>query len=119
MVLQYFKKFLCPYIDCKEPKPLLIEMKINQAIYSIQNLQINIQKQSQNNNLLNQYSKELLYDLDEIIKILLLKDECPICLEYLSNDDLVLKCNHCFHKACIKDWIKKNPTCPTCRIILN
>lgn len=114
MVLEYFKKFFYPFVDSKKPKYSLIEMKINKAVYSIQNLQINIK-----NNSFNEHGKELLYDLDEIIKILLCKDECPICLEFLTESDIVLRCNHCFHKTCIKDWMKKNPTCPTCRVNIN
>ena len=47
----------------------------------------------------------------------LLLDECSICLEkYIKNDKIMsLECNHSFHDACIKLWLKNNNTCPQCR----
>ena len=47
----------------------------------------------------------------------LLLDECSICLEkYVQNDKIMsLECNHSFHDACIKLWLKNNNTCPQCR----
>lgn len=41
-------------------------------------------------------------------------DECPICVEKLSEDDKALKCGHWVHKGCI---IKSGKSkCPICRI---
>jgi len=54
----------------------------------------------------------------------LLKDNndnnCTICLEEFNNDEEIikLKCNHLFHSKCIDDWIKKNQSCPLCRLNL-
>lgn len=41
------------------------------------------------------------------------KDEntCPICLcDFEVGDDLIVlkKCNHQYHKSCIKDWISRS-----------
>ena len=48
---------------------------------------------------------------------ILLLNECSICLEkYTVNDKIInLKCEHKYHKDCIKIWLKKNNTCPECR----
>ena len=45
---------------------------------------------------------------------------CTICLEEFNNDEEIikLKCNHLFHSKCIDDWIKKNQSCPLCRVNL-
>lgn len=60
--------------------------------------------------------------------------DCNICLEPTSfirnhiryikprhSNDVLLKCNHCFHRKCIKRWFNtaltnlRQPTCPCCR----
>ena len=44
-------------------------------------------------------------------------DICSICLEKLKDDKcVILNCEHIYHKDCIKKWLKKNETCPNCRI---
>ena len=47
-------------------------------------------------------------------------NDCTICLEEFNNDEEIikLKCNHLFHLKCIDDWIKKNQSCPLCRVNL-
>ncbi|KAG6707005.1 hypothetical protein I3842_06G010300 [Carya illinoinensis] len=43
---------------------------------------------------------------------------CPICLsEYRPKETLkpIPECQHCFHAACIDEWLKLNATCPICR----
>lgn len=43
---------------------------------------------------------------------------CPICIEEFRTDPVVkLSCHpsHIFHIACISEWFKTAPTCPTCR----
>lgn len=32
-----------------------------------------------------------------------------------SDDLATLSCKHTFHKECIKDWLKRQTTCPVCR----
>ncbi len=55
--------------------------------------------------------------------------DCGICLCELPQDNdlivqenncVVLKCNHSFHKDCIREWINKGSrSCPYCRAIIN
>ncbi len=40
--------------------------------------------------------------------------ECVVCYENF-NDPYITKCGHTFCKACITDWIEKDPSCPSCR----
>lgn len=40
--------------------------------------------------------------------------KCTICLEYIIDDRIDLKCNHSFHKKCLNQWEKE--TCPLCRV---
>ncbi|CAA6675117.1 unnamed protein product [Spirodela intermedia] len=43
---------------------------------------------------------------------------CPICLsEYRSGDSLrrIPDCEHCFHAACVDEWLRVSATCPVCR----
>lgn len=47
-------------------------------------------------------------------------NDCPITLERCrslaaQNDLVITKCGHKFSRAKLKEWIEKNPTCPTCR----
>ncbi len=53
-------------------------------------------------------------DKDEII----ISIDCSICLISLNNEFIKLPCNHKFHDSCIKEWNKKNNTCPLCRSIV-
>lgn len=45
-------------------------------------------------------------------------NECPICLiEIQKNDQITfLACFHKYHTKCIKDWGRKQKTCPICLI---
>ena len=44
-------------------------------------------------------------------------DECPICLEPMDDkDSATLKCNHKYHKVCLKMWLDRKPICPLCRM---
>lgn len=45
-------------------------------------------------------------------------NDCLICLTDFCEDDKLkkLKCNHCFHEECIKQWIcHQSNKCPICR----
>ena len=54
---------------------------------------------------------------------------CLICMESISNREMllncvyrsisVLKCTHIYHKKCLNPWIKHNPLCPYCLTIIN
>ncbi|XP_067897297.1 E3 ubiquitin-protein ligase TTC3 isoform X2 [Heterodontus francisci] len=44
-------------------------------------------------------------------------EPCIICHEELTLDTMcVLQCKHHFHERCIKQWLRENSTCPTCRV---
>jgi len=40
---------------------------------------------------------------------------CNICLEEITKNIKTTSCKHYFHPKCLRKWIKKSPTCPTCR----
>lgn len=43
-------------------------------------------------------------------------DDCGICLEPITHEThSVLACRHIFHRACIREWLVDNNTCPFCR----
>lgn len=69
--------------------------------YTLQNLN--------NDQILN---SELIHEENKI-------KECFICMEnFLENEVITkIKCNHIFHKECIKPWLCKQSTkCPICRV---
>ena len=44
--------------------------------------------------------------------------ECAICLEEFKGTDIIKafhKCEHIFHKNCLRDWLKKQKVCPLCK----
>ena len=44
--------------------------------------------------------------------------ECAICLEQFKGIDIIkafCKCEHIFHKACLKKWLKRSNLCPLCK----
>ena len=46
-------------------------------------------------------------------------NECLICIDQFNDEDIVvkIKCNHFFHKNCIKSWLcEESNKCPICRI---
>ena len=75
-------------------------------------------------------SKFLLALIEQNIGLLTFKDiekqfkenhnVCSICLKNFQDIDTVqiLPCDHFFHRACIKDWILANKTCPLCNIVI-
>ena len=45
-------------------------------------------------------------------------DQCPICLENISDNSYTLECNHKYHTECIVKWFRNNNnTCPLCKDI--
>ena len=43
-------------------------------------------------------------------------EECPICMENITNELRPLDCGHWVHKHCLLKW---NDICPTCRTPIN
>ncbi|PON93557.1 43kDa postsynaptic protein [Trema orientale] len=43
-------------------------------------------------------------------------DQCSVCLEKLSFDEVVrMPCSHIYHKNCIVRWLETSHMCPLCR----
>jgi len=39
---------------------------------------------------------------------------CTVCMAEIT-DGKQLPCGHIFHLRCLKEWLRRNPICPTCR----
>lgn len=49
-------------------------------------------------------------------------DNCGICFMQFKEKEvgaLTPKCHHSYHEKCLKAWLQRNPTCPSCRAPLN
>ena len=47
-------------------------------------------------------------------------DECIICFEkFNQKDNIILQCEHQYHRKCLKRWVKEQDNCPLCRKTLN
>ena len=49
-----------------------------------------------------------------------IEENCTICLNEFKRGDKVyfLPCIHCFHVACLKEWVKSQKNCPICKFEL-
>ncbi|NXT91762.1 DTX3L ligase, partial [Anhinga rufa] len=45
------------------------------------------------------------------------KDVCPICMDRISNKEVLKKCNHAFCKSCIAQAMTYKQACPVCNTI--
>ncbi|CAF1255493.1 unnamed protein product [Adineta steineri] len=67
---------------------------------------------------------QLSADLKSGANILIYYDECPICLELITEIDgheptaCKTKCEHIFHHACLRTWLERQDCCPNCNTIL-
>jgi len=64
------------------------------------------------NDSIGKYEKIKKEDLDK---------ECSICMDPFCEKEfkrVLPPCGHLFHKKCIDKWLKKNPSCPICRVAL-
>ena len=95
-----------------------------QRIYNLnnQNNRIYIRPVIRNND--HPTDREILNGLPEILidtsKLYEEKKKCNICLdEYKTGDKAtILPCIHLFHTNCIKNWLKKQNSCPICKFKL-
>ena len=46
-------------------------------------------------------------------------DICVICLDNISCNFSITKCNHKFHTCCLQEWYKYKNNCPICRCYIN
>ena len=42
-------------------------------------------------------------------------DFCSICLDEKNESVVKLNCGHLYHKDCVKDWLRRELSCPVCR----
>lgn len=57
--------------------------------------------------------KEQIYEKNKCIN-----DDCAICLEEFKDKEtvqVVVTCQHLFHKQCIEMWLSVHRNCPRCR----
>ncbi|MDP2815150.1 MAG: RING finger domain-containing protein, partial [Rectinemataceae bacterium] len=75
-----------------------------------------------------QTSRYTTVEQDEHIRILdrLLRiqrhpddDTCVICSHDADEIQVVLPCQHIFHRECIEQWVQQSATCPLCRASLS
>lgn len=59
--------------------------------------------------------KTCLSEFQNIERIDNKNTECSICLSKVNKPMCKTKCGHIFHITCLKEWLKKNITCPLCR----
>ncbi|KAJ2440373.1 hypothetical protein GGI03_008606 [Coemansia sp. RSA 2337] len=50
--------------------------------------------------------------------IIRFNDRCSICREVLMTAKK-LPCDHLFHRSCLRSWLVRHLSCPTCRITLS
>ena len=52
-----------------------------------------------------------------IVKEFGFENACPVCKEefVLSEECLLMPCEHHFHKDCLIPWLKERNSCPVCR----
>jgi len=45
------------------------------------------------------------------------RTSCAVCLQEMVAEEMAVRlpCAHCFHEECVRQWLKKQHTCPTCR----
>ncbi|KAJ1680342.1 hypothetical protein EV182_000177 [Spiromyces aspiralis] len=48
------------------------------------------------------------------IEIIEFNDNCAICCDELITAKK-LPCSHLFHRTCLRAWLERDPSCPTCR----
>jgi hypothetical protein len=61
-------------------------------------------------------------DTDFIASVPGFHNECSICIEQVTDKELVKrlpKCGHMYHAKCIDTWLDKNNICPVCRVNLS
>ena len=99
------------------------DININNEIPSYQEVMNNNKTYNiENKKEKNEYDIDVI-EFSENIDIKFEQKECLICIgEFEVGEKLsILKCNHCYHDLCLKDWIKKAKVifCPLCQASRN
>ena len=47
--------------------------------------------------------------------------ECPICLEIIDSNSIIITCKHAYHRDCLEKWIQASVEnkcfkCPLCNV---
>ncbi len=58
-----------------------------------------------------------VHPIENSLNEIIISFECSICMEQ-SNEGVLLKCGHTYHKTCIEKWRKNKSTCPLCRVVI-
>ena len=97
-------------------------ININNELPSYSEIVINNGEKKSNKKEKNEYEPNVII-FTENCEIKFEQKECLICIgEFEIGEKLaILKCNHCYHDLCIKDWIKKvkGIFCPLCQASRN
>ena len=86
------------------------------------------------NNIINENMNENINENMEDVKIVLSEESfhklnkienieeecnCPICLDKIETNFVKLKCGHCLHEECGKEWLCNHKNiCPICKTII-
>ena len=46
------------------------------------------------------------------------EDECAICRDPMESAR-ILPCGHLYHSACLRSWLERDFSCPSCRYHFN
>jgi hypothetical protein len=61
------------------------------------------------------YAREKVMDMNPLSNWVSTENKCVICLDDEAEGLVILTCGHKFHNECIRGWMLRSPTCPTCR----
>jgi len=54
---------------------------------------------------------------DTRVILCVINEECAICITDNNSNSISLKCNHGYHRECIRGWVQQcnTPRCPLCK----
>ena len=84
------------------------------GVYDIRNVIIDIEVPNYESN-----NKIINYIYDETKLFPFKNEQCSICLEISTDEQITTECNHIFCKKCIELHLKNNNKCPNCRQNIN
>ena len=120
-ILQYNQHMAGLLLANSQKLPIIPEPKITESdLKSNQTNHTNQTNQTNPTDLTNSTNNIIFPDLDSsfIYEELDTNTLCPITNEEIKENSKYMKCDqckNCFSEKILKDWLKKNNTCPTCR----